>query len=189
MEFGTTLSRADDESCEAGGDSVRCSCASLRPRRRASPTLGPHRRPSATPSRLANGAGPCRRRPLPSPRRTSSRRLPSPRSASPGAAVHQLQPPRHLAPPPRPCALSHRRSPAAAAGSRPTSVGLAPAAALLEPSGERETNRTIGREELRKEIKGRKRERKREKKKGKDKTEIRKINEIRLWSNKRKYVS
>jgi hypothetical protein len=57
-----------------------------------------------------------------------------------------------------------------------------------EPSGE----------ERRKEIIGRKRERKREKKrkgkekgkkKGKDNTEIRKINEIRVWSNKRKDVS
>jgi hypothetical protein len=68
------------------------------------------------------------------------------------------------------CPSRRSASPAAAAGSCPTSVGLArvaPAAALLEPSGERETNRTIGREELREEIKGRRRERKREKNKGK----------------------
>jgi hypothetical protein len=135
---GRVLSRADDESFEASGDSVCRSCALLGPRRRSSPAPGPRRRPSAAPSRPAHDAGPHRRRP----------------TAHRAAA----------------CPSRRSASPAAAAGSCPTSVGLArvaPAAALLEPSGERETNRTIGREELREEIKGRRRERKREKNKGK----------------------
>jgi hypothetical protein len=48
---GRVLSRADDESFEASGDSVCRSCALLGPRRRSSPAPGPRRRPSAAPSR------------------------------------------------------------------------------------------------------------------------------------------
>jgi hypothetical protein len=66
----------------------------------------------------------------------------------------------------------------------------------LEPSGERERemNRTIrrgatGRDKRKEEGKKKRKKEREKKKKGKDKTEIRKINEIRLWSNKRKDVS
>jgi hypothetical protein len=180
MEFGTTLSRADDESSEAGGDSVRCTCASLRPRRRASPTPGPHRRPSATPSRLANGAGPCRRRPLPSPSRTSSRRLPSP----PLRFARCRRSPATAPAPPRAATPALRAEPPSFAScSRPTSVGLARVAlvvALLEPSGERETKRTIGRGATRRDKKegsGKEKERKKERKR---QNRNKKINKIRL---------
>jgi hypothetical protein len=126
------------------------------------------------------------------------------RSASPAAAVRQLQSPVPPRPPPWPCALSRRHVPLHplppfASCSRPTSVCLARVAltaALLEPSGERERemNRTIrrgatGRDKRKEEGKKKRKKEREKKKKGKDKTEIRKINEIRLWSNKRKDVS